>query len=280
LIPLVTFIALIATTFITKWIFYIDNNNFYEKGTQPWLYILTSCFYLVLVILCALISLRKKVSIAEKKRYVIVACFSFIPLIAIAYKFFDHTNLSISQLCIVLALTCVYVNIQQQKITRDALSNLNNRFSLEKYLDDITKQFPENRDPINLIFIDILNFKKINDNFGHVEGDILVCEIASKLRNLCNSKKCFLARYSGATFAIVTIGMLTSEVSDFKETIKKSLEKNDNDKKYENKVLLSSKSYEMQLKNTKEFIQKTLAQITEEKAKIKAENNAAKLETK
>ena len=125
-----------------------------------------------------------------------------------------------------------------------------------------------------------MNFKKINDNFGHVEGDILVCEIASKLRNLCNSKKCFLARYSGATFAIVTIGMLTSEVSDFKETIKKSLEKNDNDKKYENKVLLSSKSYEMQLKNTKEFIQKTLAQITEEKAKIKAENNAAKLETK
>ena len=102
--------------------------------------------------------------------------------------------MSISQLCIVLALTCVYVNIQQQKITRDALSNLNNRFSLEKYLDDITKQFPENRDPINLIFIDILNFKKINDNFGHVEGEILVCEIASKLRNLCNSKKCFLAR--------------------------------------------------------------------------------------
>ena len=89
-----------------------------------------------------------------------------------------------------------------------------------------------------------------------------------------------MARYSGDTFAIVSIGMLTSEVSDFKETIKKSLEKNDNNKKYEIKVLLSSKSYEMQLKNTKEFIQKTLAQITEDKAKIKTENNVAKLETK
>lgn len=280
LIPLVAFIALIATTFITKWIFYIDDNNFYEKGTQPWLFILTSCFYLILVIICALISIRKKVSIAEKKRYVIVACFSFIPLIAIAYKIFDHTNLSISQLCIVLALTCVYVNIQQQKITRDALSNLNNRFSFEKYLDDVILQYPENREPISLILIDVLNFKKLNDNFGHVEGDILICDIAAKLKKLCSSKKCFLARYSGDTFAIVSIGMLTSEVSDFKETIKKSLEKNDNDKKYEIKVLLSSKSYEMQLKNTKEFIQKTLAQITEDKAKVKTENNAAKLETK
>ena len=280
MIPLVAFIALIATSFITKWIFYIDDNNFYEKGTQPWLYILTSCFYLILVIVCALISVRKKVSIAEKKRYVIVACFSFIPLIAIAYKVFDHTNLSISQLCIVLALTCVYVNIQQQKITRDALSNLNNRFSFEKYLDDVILQFPENREPISLILIDVLNFKKLNDNFGHVEGDILICDIAAKLKKLCSSKKCFLARYSGDTFAIVSIGMLTSEVSDFKETIKKSLEKNDNDKKYEIKVLLSSKSYEMQLKNTKEFIQKTLAQITEDKAKIKTDNNAAKLETK
>ena len=227
-----------------------------------------------------MISVRKKVSIAEKKRYVIVACFSFIPLIAIAYKVFDHTNLSISQLCIVLALTCVYVNIQQQKITRDALSNLNNSFSFEKYLDDVILQYPENREPISLILIDVLNFKKLNDNFGHVEGDILICDIAAKLKKLCSSKKCFLARYSGDTFAIVSIGMLTSEVSDFKDTIKKSLEKNDNNKKYEIKVLLSSKSYEMQLKNTKEFIQKTLAQITEDKAKIKTENNAAKLETK
>lgn len=280
LIPLVAFITLIATTFITKWIFYIDNNNFFEKGTQPWLFILTSCFYLVLVIFCALFSLRKKVSIAEKKRYLIIACFSFIPLIAIAYKFFDHTNLSISQLCIVLALTCVYVNIQQQKITKDALSNLNNRFSLEKYLDDITKLFPENRDPISLVLIDILNFKKFNDIFGHVEGDILICDIATKLKNLCNSKKCFLARYSGDTFAIVTTGMLTSEVLDFKETIKKTIEKNDNNKKYDIKVLLSSKSYEIQLKNTKEYIQKTLAIISTEKAKIKAELNAAKLEAK
>ena len=128
--------------------------------------------------------------------------------------------MSISQLCIVLALTCVYVNIQQQKITRDALSNLNNRFSLEKYLDDVILQFPENREPISLILIDVLNFKKLNDNFGHVEGDILICDIAAKLRKLCSSKKCFLARYSGDTFAIVSIGMLTSEVSDFKETIK------------------------------------------------------------
>ena len=55
------------------------------------------------------------------------------------------------------------------------------------------------------------------------------------------------------------------------EKTKTSLEKNDNNKKYEIKVLLSSKSYEMQLKNTKEFIQKTLAQITEDKAKIKGD---------
>ena len=60
-----------------------------------------------------------------------------------------------------LGLTCVYVNVQQQKITRDALTKLNNRISLEKYLDDVISKYSEEREPINLIFIDIVNFKKM-----------------------------------------------------------------------------------------------------------------------
>ena len=265
LIPLVCFVAIIGTTFITKWIFYIDDNNFFELGSQPWLFITTSNFYLVLVIFCALFSLRKKVSMAEKKRYLIIGCFSFIPVLTLIYKIFDHTNLTIVQLGIVLALTCVYVNIQQQKITRDALTNLNNRVSFEKYLDGTITNYPENREPISLIFIDLLNFRKINNTFGHTEGDIVICNVAEVLKKLCSSKKCFLARYNGDVFAIVTKNILSSEVSEFEDSIKTEIEKIQTKKDIKLTPLICHKYYDVQMKNTKELIQKTLSIISEEK---------------
>ena len=271
LVPLVVFVGLISTTFITNWLFYIDDNNFYEKGTLYWLNILTSCFYLVLAIFCALFSLLKKVSTAQKKRYLIIGCFSLIPLVAIVYKLFDHTNLTISQLCIVLGLTCVYVNVQQQKITRDALTKLNNRISLEKYLDDVISKYSEEREPINLIFIDIVNFKKINSLYGHVEGDVVICDVADTLKKLCSTRKCFLARYNGDIFAIVTKNILSNEVYDFKQEIVKEIENIQTAKGHKLTPLICNSSFDLKFKNTKNYIQKTLAINTEVKQNNKKE---------
>ena len=172
---------------------------------------------------------------------------------------------TIVQLGIVLALTCVYVNIQQQKITRDALTNLNNRVSFEKYLDGTITNYPENREPISLIFIDLLNFRKINNTFGHTEGDIVICNVAEVLKKLCSSKKCFLARYNGDVFAIVTKNILSSEVSEFEDSIKTEIEKIQTKKDIKLTPLICHKYYDVQMKNTKELIQKTLSIISEEK---------------
>ena len=52
---------------------------------------------------------------------------------------------------------------------RDALSNLYNRLSLNKYIEEMRKQSIE-----GIILLDIDNFKSVNDTYGHLAGDKVI----------------------------------------------------------------------------------------------------------
>ncbi|MEA1962077.1 MAG: GGDEF domain-containing protein [Bacillota bacterium] len=53
-----------------------------------------------------------------------------------------------------------------------------------------------------MLFIDIDNFKDVNDRLGHVKGDVLITEIGEFLKsNLC--EECCVARYGGDEFTIL-----------------------------------------------------------------------------
>jgi len=53
-----------------------------------------------------------------------------------------------------------------------------------------------------LIFLDINNFKEINDTLGHVNGDLLLKEFSNTLSQICNENR-FMARYGGDEFLIL-----------------------------------------------------------------------------
>lgn len=80
----------------------------------------------------------------------------------------------------------------------DELTNLGNcRYLEDKYL----KYINEHKDA-NFIMIDLSNFKKINDTFGHEAGDKCLKSFAEKLRTFF--KDSLLVRLHGDEFAIVT----------------------------------------------------------------------------
>ena len=99
----------------------------------------------------------------------------------------------------------------EEKILRlashDSLTGLLNRRSL---LEILNKSFEIGQDQSlkAVIFIDLDNFKNINDSLGHSYGDKVVIEVANKLKSLSFSKK-DVARISGDEFIIV-IHELTS----------------------------------------------------------------------
>jgi predicted signal transduction protein with EAL and GGDEF domain len=57
---------------------------------------------------------------------------------------------------------------------KDSLTGLYNRYYLEERLDNLLGQLSEVYSEIAVAFIDIDNFKTINDTHGHINGDIIL----------------------------------------------------------------------------------------------------------
>ena len=99
----------------------------------------------------------------------------------------------------------------------DELTELSNRYGLYDY-------FFQEKDKASkvLALFDIDNFKKINDEYGHITGDYILKRVAEVTSNKLND--CFVSRYGGEEFVIV----LDKEGSfERLEEFRKSIEKED-----------------------------------------------------
>ncbi|RXJ94212.1 hypothetical protein CRV00_08250 [Malaciobacter molluscorum] len=111
--------------------------------------------------------------------------------------------------------------------THDQLTNLNNR----KYLTSIFKN-NEKYDPFILFFIDLDNFKSINDNYGHTYGDLVLKQVASRLKKLQVNKD-ILARYSGDEFLLIKYNLEDTKIEEISNQIINTLSKTYYVDKYE-----------------------------------------------
>ncbi|MFP4362737.1 MAG: diguanylate cyclase [Spirochaetia bacterium] len=92
--------------------------------------------------------------------------------------------------------------VLEERINRDSLTGLFNRDYLEEILNhEITKK---TRHAVEhaLIFMDIDNFKEINDNYGHGTGDEVLQCLAEILR-LYSRETDLPARFAGDEFAVL-----------------------------------------------------------------------------
>ncbi|OGP88455.1 MAG: hypothetical protein A2156_03235 [Deltaproteobacteria bacterium RBG_16_48_10] len=86
--------------------------------------------------------------------------------------------------------------------TYDTLTNLYNRRYFEERLSLEAQKAFYGRASLSLVMIDIDHFKKVNDTFGHTEGDKVLREISSLLRTSVR-KKDTVARYGGEEFILI-----------------------------------------------------------------------------
>lgn len=89
-----------------------------------------------------------------------------------------------------------------EKATRDQLTGAYNKAF---FLDAFQKEFTfhqRSRKPLSLLIMDLDNFKKINDVYGHVNGDIVLKSIAKEIMS-CLRKEDLFARYGGEEFTVL-----------------------------------------------------------------------------
>lgn len=84
----------------------------------------------------------------------------------------------------------------------DPLTKLPNRRSFMARLDYVIKQAERDKSHQALIFIDIDNFKNINDTSGHVAGDALLCAFSDRAKK-CLRNNDMIARIAGDEFVVL-----------------------------------------------------------------------------
>jgi diguanylate cyclase (GGDEF)-like protein len=82
----------------------------------------------------------------------------------------------------------------------DLLTDVYNRFSLEKYLEEQIEKARERSSVLGLIYLDLDEFKQVNDMYGHHVGDLYLQEVAARMRRQLRTGD-MLARLGGDEFA-------------------------------------------------------------------------------
>lgn len=88
----------------------------------------------------------------------------------------------------------------------DSLTELPNRFLALDRLDRTIIESQRNHEKFAVIFLDLDDFKKINDSMGHEVGDKLLIETATRLRNSIRSRDT-VGRLGGDEFVIILGGL-------------------------------------------------------------------------
>jgi diguanylate cyclase (GGDEF)-like protein len=95
-------------------------------------------------------------------------------------------------------------NEQLQQIAQsDSLTGLANRHSFDRRFEEYWRESYTQSSPLSLILIDLDNFKRINDIYGHLYGDHVLKRIAHLLLEGLRIKDDFAARFGGEEFVIL-----------------------------------------------------------------------------
>lgn len=82
----------------------------------------------------------------------------------------------------------------------DLLTDVQNRFSMERTLEDLIHNARQTAGIFGLIYIDLNEFKQVNDVHGHLVGDLYLQEVAQRMKNQLRPGD-MLARLGGDEFA-------------------------------------------------------------------------------
>lgn len=105
----------------------------------------------------------------------------------------------------------------------DALTGLANRFQLEQTLDHIIEENRHEAADNALLYIDLDQFKLINDTCGHMAGDELLKNLSPRLKKLVRAGD-LLARIGGDEFALLLANCPQTKALELAERLRQEVE--------------------------------------------------------
>lgn len=190
----------IASLF-TQWLFIIDESNHYSRGPHFWIMAVAALIYLFISFG---MSLRDVIihGWAENKNVNVHLVIFPILIVAATVVQIMFFGISIIWASAMIAFASIYINIQNGEISTDHLTGLYNRRRLDEHFQRKLKLRKKDR-LLFAIMLDLDDFKRINDELGHVIGDEALIAMSELLRQACGGSDDFIARMGGDEFVIL-----------------------------------------------------------------------------
>lgn len=176
-------------------IFYVSPDLVYHRGEQ--ILLLYLCAILVpVIVLINLVKSRKFIS--PTKIWVFISLFVFALGGTIIQYFYPHLLLEV--FCSTFPMLLISLVIQRPEENVDAETGLLNYFSLK---NELTKVF-ETKASINIIFIQIINFKNLKNKFASKIIKSLLTQLINKFYLLCSSTETEIYYIDEGFFALIS----------------------------------------------------------------------------
>ena len=108
------------------------------------------------------------------------------------------------------------------KSSYDYLSGIYNRSALMQYGETMLQEVLQNRHSIGVLMMDIDDFKKINDTFGHMQGDEVIRRVTAIMRQ--KQRHGIIARFGGEEFILLIDSISKQELYELAEDIRYACE--------------------------------------------------------
>lgn len=194
LVPIMINIILVILSPFLKLEFYVTQYNIYERGTLFFVPAFIAYFYLF----CGFIVIYTNRANLKRIEFLPLLLFGVFPALASLLQILIY-GLLMMWCSITFSLIILYLYLQQQMIHIDHLTGAWTREMFLNYLGDRIKQKKSKN--FSIVFIDVNDFKKINDTFGHNEGDKTLVNLVSIMKGILKSED-FITRYGGDEFVL------------------------------------------------------------------------------
>lgn len=121
------------------------------------------------------------------------------------------------------------VKILKNSNFTDSMTGLKNRKYLNYYINRNKKNLLTKT--LSIIIIDIDYFKKYNDNYGHIEGDKIIKEVATTLKSSVR-KNDIIIRYGGEEMVLILYDISTKDTESIVKKIQNNLKNKNIEHKY------------------------------------------------
>ena len=167
-LPTALVVVLAFTSYWTHALFYVDAQGVYHRGFAYMVQPIVSYCYVIHTSLHAFVQSRRIESLQTKVIHRTLAFFAIPALVGGTFQ----VVFSVPGLCvgIMTSMLLLYIVYQEQLISTDPLTGLNNRNRFETYMLSFFSNVDHTGD-VYLLMMDADGFKQINDHHGHVEGD-------------------------------------------------------------------------------------------------------------